>query len=146
MQGNYSCHSHGCVYRWTQVDHNDGQKRALGGQMSCGDPGRCAQTRGMQVQHVPHGLRSQRGWDQEGTRVAAQHRVVARPNEAMCQGCCRHAAVACDCVGFCPMVGARPNVVLFKFATSENYQAVLQGRKGLVGTKLGLDEDLMPTQ
>jgi hypothetical protein len=36
--------------------------------------------------------------------------------------------------------------VLLKFATSENRQAVLRGRKGLIGTKLGLDENLMPMQ
>jgi hypothetical protein len=29
---------------------------------------------------------------------------------------------------------------------SEDCQVVLQGRKGLAGTKLGLDEDLTPTQ
>jgi hypothetical protein len=31
-------------------------------------------------------------------------------------------------------------------ATNEDHQAVLRGHKGLVGTKLGLDEDLTPTQ
>ncbi len=36
---------------------------------------------------------------------------------------------------------AHPNVVLFKFVMSEDCQAVLRGRKGMVGTKLGLDED-----
>jgi hypothetical protein len=39
---------------------------------------------------------------------------------------------------------ARPNVVLLKFATSEDYQATLRGCKGLARTKLGLDEDLTP--
>jgi len=39
-----------------------------------------------------------------------------------------------------------PGAVLFKFATSEDRQAALRGRKGLARTKLGLDEDLMPTQ
>jgi hypothetical protein len=39
-----------------------------------------------------------------------------------------------------------PGAVLFKFTTSEDCQAVLRGRKGLVGTKFGLDEDLKPTQ
>ncbi len=65
----------------------------------------------------------------------AQHIVVAGPNEVMCQGCCRHASVAYDCVGFCPVVGACPDAVLFKFATSENYQAALQG---LSGDQVGL--------
>jgi hypothetical protein len=36
----------------------------------------------------------------------------------------------------------RPSAVLLKFATSEDHQATLQGRKGLAGTKLGLDKDL----
>jgi len=39
-----------------------------------------------------------------------------------------------------------PDAVLLKFATSEDRQAALRGHKGLAGTKLGLDEDLMPTQ
>jgi hypothetical protein len=43
-------------------------------------------------------------------------------------------------------VSARLGVVLLKFATSEDRQAALQGHKGLAGTKLGLDEDLTPTQ
>jgi hypothetical protein len=37
-------------------------------------------------------------------------------------------------------------MVLFKFATNEDRQAALWGRKGLTGTKLGLDEDLTPAQ
>jgi hypothetical protein len=41
-------------------------------------------------------------------------------------------------------VGARPGAVLLKFATSEDRQAALRGRKGLAGTKLGLDKDLTP--
>ncbi|CAK9876989.1 unnamed protein product [Sphagnum jensenii] len=41
---------------------------------------------------------------------------------------------------------ACPGVVILKFATSEDRQAALRGHKGLVGTKLGLDEDLTPTQ
>jgi hypothetical protein len=41
---------------------------------------------------------------------------------------------------------ARPGAVLLKFTMSEDRQAALQGRKGLAGTKLGLDEDLTPTQ
>ncbi len=46
--------------------------------------------------------------------------------------------IACGYVRF--------GMVLLKFATSEDCQATLRGRKGLIGTKLGLDEDLMPTQ
>jgi hypothetical protein len=42
--------------------------------------------------------------------------------------------------------GTHLNVMLLKFATSEDYQAVLRGCKGLAGTKLGLDEDLTPAQ
>jgi hypothetical protein len=42
--------------------------------------------------------------------------------------------------------GVRPNAVLLKFATNEDHQVALWGRKGLIGTKLGLDEDLMPAQ
>jgi hypothetical protein len=38
---------------------------------------------------------------------------------------------------------AHPNAVLLKFVTNEDRHVV---RKGIVGTKLGLDEDLMPTQ
>jgi hypothetical protein len=38
--------------------------------------------------------------------------------------------------------GARPGAMLFKFATNEDRQGALRGRKGLVGTKLGLDENL----
>jgi hypothetical protein len=41
---------------------------------------------------------------------------------------------------------ARPSAVLLKFATSEDRQAALRRRKGLTGTKLGLDEDFTPTQ
>jgi hypothetical protein len=44
------------------------------------------------------------------------------------------------------MARAHPGVVLLKFATSEDHQATLRGRKGLAGTKLGLDEDLTPAQ
>jgi hypothetical protein len=36
--------------------------------------------------------------------------------------------------------------VLLKFTTSEDHQATLQGCKGIVGTKLGLDKNLMPMQ
>jgi hypothetical protein len=36
--------------------------------------------------------------------------------------------------------------MLFKFATSEDHQAALRKHKGLAGTKLGMDEDLTPTQ
>ncbi len=39
-----------------------------------------------------------------------------------------------------------PSVVLLKFATNEDRQATLQGHKGLVRTKLGLDKDLTPAQ
>jgi hypothetical protein len=44
------------------------------------------------------------------------------------------------------MASTRPGAVLLKFATSEDHQVALRGRKGLAGTKLGLDEDLTPTQ
>ncbi|CAK9234172.1 unnamed protein product [Sphagnum troendelagicum] len=40
----------------------------------------------------------------------------------------------------------RHDAVLLKFAMREDCQAALRGRKGLAGTKLGLDEDLTPTQ
>jgi hypothetical protein len=43
------------------VDHGDGQERALGGQSGCGDPSQHAQTKGMQAQPAPHGLRGQGG-------------------------------------------------------------------------------------
>jgi hypothetical protein len=43
-------------------------------------------------------------------------------------------------------VGVRPGVVLLKFVTSEDRQAALRGRKGLTGTKLGLNEHLTPAQ
>jgi hypothetical protein len=44
------------------------------------------------------------------------------------------------------MASARLGAVLLKFATNEDHQAALQRHKGLAGTKLGLDEDLTPTQ
>jgi hypothetical protein len=44
------------------------------------------------------------------------------------------------------MARARPGAMLLKFATSEDRQAALRGRKGLARTKLGLDEDLTPAQ
>jgi hypothetical protein len=44
------------------------------------------------------------------------------------------------------VTSACPGVVLLKFATNEDHQAALRGCKGLAGTKLGLDEDLAPTQ
>jgi hypothetical protein len=37
-------------------------------------------------------------------------------------------------------------MVLLKFATNEDRQVMLRGRKGMAGTKLGLNEDLKPTQ
>ncbi len=40
----------------------------------------------------------------------------------------------------------RPNAMLLNFTTSEDRQAVLWGRKGLAGTKLGLDKNFTPTQ
>jgi hypothetical protein len=49
-------------------------------------------------------------------------------------------ATACYCTS------VHLSAVLFKFVTSEDRQAVLQRRKGLAGTKLGLDEDLMLAQ
>jgi hypothetical protein len=44
------------------------------------------------------------------------------------------------------MVGAHLDAMLLKFTTNEDRQGALRGHKGLIGTKLGLDEDLMPTQ
>jgi len=41
---------------------------------------------------------------------------------------------------------ARPGAMLLKFATNKDRQATLRGHKGLTGTKLGLDENLTPTQ
>ncbi|CAM6011040.1 unnamed protein product [Sphagnum balticum] len=41
--------------------------------------------------------------------------------------------------------GVRFSVVLFKFTTSKDCQAALRRRKGLVGTNLGLEEDVTPT-
>jgi hypothetical protein len=43
-------------------------------------------------------------------------------------------------------IGVRLGAMLLKFAMSEDRQAALRGRKGLAGTKLGLDEDFTPTQ
>jgi hypothetical protein len=45
---------------------------------------------------------------------------------------------------FAPTAGVHLNAMLLKFSMSEDRQAALRGRKGLAGTKLGLDEDLMP--
>jgi hypothetical protein len=42
--------------------------------------------------------------------------------------------------------GACLSAMLLKFVMNEDRHATLRGRKGLVGTKLGLDEDLMPAQ
>ncbi len=39
-----------------------------------------------------------------------------------------------------------PDALLLKFTMNENRQVALRGHKGLAGTKLGLDEDFMPTQ
>ncbi len=44
------------------------------------------------------------------------------------------------------IVGTHFDLVLLKFVTSEDRQAVLRGCKGLVGTKLGLDKDFTPAQ
>ncbi len=38
------------------------------------------------------------------------------------------------------------STMLFKFATNENYQVALRGCEGLARIKLGLDENLTPTQ
>ncbi len=43
-------------------------------------------------------------------------------------------------------VGTRPGAVMLKFVTIEDRQVALRRRKGLTGTKLGLDEDLTPVQ
>jgi hypothetical protein len=45
-----------------------------------------------------------------------------------------------------PVVSTHLGAVLFKFAMSEDRQAMLRGCPCLVGTKLGLDEDFTPTQ
>ncbi len=39
-----------------------------------------------------------------------------------------------------------PGTMLLKFAMSKDRQVTLRRHKGLARTKLGLDEDLMPTQ
>jgi hypothetical protein len=44
------------------------------------------------------------------------------------------------------MTSACPDVMLFKFTMNEDRQATLRGRKSLARTKLGLDENIMPTQ
>jgi hypothetical protein len=49
---------------------------------------------------------------------------------------------ACDCVGLHLGNNACPGAMLFKFATNEDRQGALRRRKGVVGTKLGLDENL----
>jgi hypothetical protein len=51
-RGGYNCHSQGCIYGTTQVDHNEGQ----GGQSGYGDLGRHAQIGRTQAQPTPHGL------------------------------------------------------------------------------------------
>jgi len=71
------------------VDHSDGQECALGGQLGCGDPGRRAQTKGVQAQPTPHEFRNQGRRNRERAGVATQHKTVARPNEVVRQGCCR---------------------------------------------------------
>ncbi len=43
-------------------------------------------------------------------------------------------------------VGARPGALLLKFTTNKDRQAALRGRKGLTGTKQGLDKDFTPAQ
>jgi hypothetical protein len=75
----------------------------------------------------------------------AQHRTPARPDEVASQGRRYHATAAYHCVGLPLVASVHLSAVLLKFATNEDYQAMLRGRKGLVGTNLGLDEDLMPT-
>jgi hypothetical protein len=44
------------------------------------------------------------------------------------------------------MASTCPRAVLLKFATNEDRQVALRGRKGLAWTRLGLDEGLTPTQ
>ncbi len=44
------------------------------------------------------------------------------------------------------MARARPGAMLLNFVTNEDRQAALRGCKGLAGTKLSLDEDLIPAQ
>ncbi len=41
-------------------------------------------------------------------------------------------------------VNVRLGAMLLKFTINEDRQVALQGRKGLVGTKLALDEDFTP--
>jgi len=43
-------------------------------------------------------------------------------------------------------VGTHPGAVMLKFVTIGDRQVTLRRRKGLMGTKLGLDEDLTPVQ
>jgi hypothetical protein len=44
------------------------------------------------------------------------------------------------------VTGVHPSKMLLKFATNENHQAALRGRKGLARTKLGLDKYLTLVQ
>jgi hypothetical protein len=49
---------------------------------------------------MPHKLWGQGGWDWKKVNAMAQHKAVVGPNEATCQGRCRHAIAACDRVDF----------------------------------------------
>jgi hypothetical protein len=57
---------------------------------------------------VFHGLQRQRGRDQEGASVVAQHRIAIGPDEATCQGHRRHVKVARCYAGFCFDGGCAP--------------------------------------
>jgi hypothetical protein len=43
-------------------------------------------------------------------------------------------------------MGVRPGVMLLKYVMNEDRHAALRRRKGLAGTKLGLDKDFTPVQ
>ncbi|CAM6030938.1 unnamed protein product [Sphagnum balticum] len=84
--------------KWTMVN---GQERAIGGQSSYGDLGRCSQTGGVQAQPAPHGLQGQ-GRRDRGAGAIAQHRAVVGLDEAVCQGCHCNVTIACCCAHLHP--------------------------------------------
>jgi hypothetical protein len=55
-------------------------------------------------------------------------------------------AMAYDAWAFVLVASAHFGAMLFNFVTNKDLSVVLRGHKGLVGTKLGLDEDLTPIQ
>jgi hypothetical protein len=90
----------------------------------------------------------------EAKEGETEKELVQQLNTELLQGQMRLCAKVVVAMRQCPAtmpastlaVGARFSAMLFKFVISKDRWVAFRGHKGLAGTKLGLDEDLTPTQ